>query len=276
MSGPFAILSDLHIGVQGMLPDGKEYGDYAALSVRAVEEILRRDIKQVVLLGDIVNRGYPEEYAQAKKVFSPIADRIIPVCGNHELQRGSILDFARHWGCDHFSRQRIGGIESILLNSGIEDLPDTQWHGRLDGQQLSWLAHSLDEIGQRPLLLFIHHPLRDTVRHSDRPMLFLENSDEVMALLRTRRSPTIVFSGHNHASSIVRGDQLTFVGCPSLGFWPHAFVLAENGGGALSLSTIQVHDRLDDSPDAGAIDPSYRAHRQGCDTDLSGSITIGG
>ena len=89
----FAIIADLHLGLIGPQADGRTFGDVGALANRAASLVAHDDPVDVVLLGDIVNRGYDQEYARARVALAPLDDRLIPVLGNHELQRASIDDF---------------------------------------------------------------------------------------------------------------------------------------------------------------------------------------
>lgn len=270
----FVILADVHLGLQGSQPDGLTYGDVSALLPRAVERVVQLDPQNVVLLGDLVNRGYEHEYVSARSALAPIWNRCIPVVGNHELQRASIADFERNMSTRAVRTASINGFAATILNSGIENLPDSEWHGQLDAGQLEFLDRSISKLGSVPHLIFVHHPIAGTVRDSEKPMHGLVNSPEVEQRLTLRPGPTVVFSAHTHSQSFARRGRFSYVGAPPLGFWPHAFVVVDAKPRHMRFSTIRLIDDPSDSPDARAGEPDYRAAREGEISDQTGIIPL--
>jgi 3',5'-cyclic AMP phosphodiesterase CpdA len=273
MSTRFAILADVHLGLVGPQPDGKVYGDAAPILDRAVQHVMRIDPAHVVLLGDLVNRGYDDEYAQARTALRPVADRIVPVVGNHELQRASIADFERNMNISRFRIQTICGLPAVILSSGLENLPDTQWQGALDQPQLDFLDRELPQTAGA-LLVFVHHPIRGSTRHSEPPMHHLINSEQLQSRLDRVPGQVIVVSAHTHSASFVRRGRFSFLGAPALGFWPHAFLVVDVSHDRLTFQTMRLVANAAESPDASASDPSYRAAREGIAPEQSGSIPL--
>src|SRR4051812_7596259 len=111
MTHRFAVLSDIHLGLSGPQPDGRTYGDVTSVIREAVRQVGASDTAQVVLLGDIVNRGHAHEYSLARDVFAPLGERVVPVCGNHELQRADLSQFCEAWGCGTYCARTIGGLD---------------------------------------------------------------------------------------------------------------------------------------------------------------------
>jgi hypothetical protein len=186
------------------------------------------------------------------------------------------LDFANAW-----SRRATRGTQvfekfALILNSGIEGLPDERWNGQLDDASTQLLRKTIDEAFGQPLLIFCHYPIAGTVRRSEQPMFGLDDSSEVAGVLSRHLGPLVFFSAHTHMQSVVRRDRKTYVGCPPLGFWPHSFLVIElvDDGRAMNFSTIQVLDDPAQSPDAHADDPQYRALAAGTPADRSGVIRL--
>jgi 3',5'-cyclic AMP phosphodiesterase CpdA len=269
-----AILADVHIGLLGPQGDGAVFGDPTPLLERAVGRLLGVNPDKVVLLGDIVNRGYPHEYDRARQVLAPLMDRVEPMVGNHELQRAGIADFERAWNVSAVRETDLCGLPALLLNSGVENLPDSQWHGRLDTPQLDRLRRFLAGQSGRPVLILCHHPIKGTVTVSDEPMFALENSQEVQRIVSAHRGPVVLISGHTHTASVARRGLVTHVGCPALGFWPHAFLVLDIGNNTIELSTVHVCADPTESPDAGASNADYRAGREGCAADRAATIVL--
>ena len=249
MTRRISILADTHVGLAGPQPDGQTYGDAAPILERAIGTIVEDMPAQTFFVGDIVNRGFGQEYVRAKRILAPVQRIFEPVLGNHELQRASVRDFETQWGVNAVRTTFFSDFPAIVLNSGIEGLPDTEWHGVLDDIQLRLLEEQLMIHRDVPVFLFCHHPIAGTVRGSEKPMLSLTNSAELRRLLERRTKPLVMVSGHTHEASAVRQGPVTYVSCPPLGFWLHAFLEAAVGTSSLELRAMRVVDSPNDSPD---------------------------
>src|SRR5690606_12605166 len=106
-------------------------------------------------------------------------------------------------------------LPTFLLNSGIEGLPMTQWRGRLPEAQLDWLRQRLARAAG-PAIIVCHHPLNATVRRSTEPMMSLDNSDELRAILESHGHDVLLLTGHTHYQHILPVGRLTCVACPPL------------------------------------------------------------
>jgi 3',5'-cyclic AMP phosphodiesterase CpdA len=270
----FLILADIHIGLVGTKPNGRASGDVTRMARLAVERAAGLGADKVVLLGDVVNRGHNSEYATALAVFAPLADRLEPMVGNHELQRATVADWTNAWGVECCRETSFGGLPSALLNSGIENLPDSEWHGELSDEQLSFLDRFLSRHDNSPVLIFCHHPPSYTIRQSEVAMGGLSNSPELERRIAAHPHDVILFAGHTHAQHILTRGRLTVVGCPALGFWPHAFLQVDVAGRDVSITTHRVVDTPNDSPDARACEPGYRALTGGQPADQSARIVL--
>ena len=148
---------------------------FSAASIGAVE----MEPQKVVLLGDVVNRGFPQEYESAQTLLAPLHAKIEPVVGNHELQRAWLQDFESAWNVRATRETPICGLPTLILNSGIEGLPDERWNGRLDEASMRLLSDAVTRHRDQALLIFCHFPLAGTVRRSEVPMFGLDNSPAV-------------------------------------------------------------------------------------------------
>ncbi len=270
----FVILADVHLGLQGPQPDGLIYGDVSSILPPAVARVQQLDPQHVILLGDLVNRGYDAEFSQARHALEPIWDRCVAVVGNHELQRASIVDFERNMRTRAVRSLSINGFAATILNSGIENLPDTEWHGQIDAPQLEFLDETLLRLDRKPHLMFVHHPIAGTVRDSEKPMHGLVNSVAVAQRLEPHTGHMVIFSAHTHSQSFVRRGRFSYVGAPALGFWPHAWVVLDVEPWQMRFWTIRLIENPSDSPDARALEPAYRAAREGELSDQSGIIPL--
>jgi 3',5'-cyclic AMP phosphodiesterase CpdA len=268
------IAADVHLGLEGLQPDGQVYGNLSSLLGRAVQLMREFGPQAVVLLGDLVNRGYEAEYEQFRELVPGAFPRIVPVLGNHELQRASIADFERNMHVRAFRIEQLAGMTAIILNSGVEGLPDSQWHGTLSSDQLALLDRECLRARHGPLLVFVHHPIAGTTRDSEKHMFGLTNGHELQSRLDQLSVPAIVFSAHTHAASFVRRGNFCYLNAPALGFWPHSFLVVELNSRQVEFTTVRVLNDPPASPDAQARDPQYRAAREGALSDQRGSISL--
>jgi 3',5'-cyclic AMP phosphodiesterase CpdA len=253
-----AILADTHVGLSGLQPDGRVYGDAAPVLERAVQEIARDEPDQAFFVGDIINRGFSREYVRAKHILAPLQRIFEPVIGNHELQRASVREFESQWGTAAVRVTVFSDFPAIVLNSGIESLPDSQWHGVLDELQLRLVEEQLALHRDVPVFVFCHHPIAGTVRGSDEPMGALTNSPELRRLFERRSRPLVMISGHTHEPDFVRNGAVTYVGCPPLGFWPHAYLEAAVGPAEVQIRATRVVADPRESPDPRSTHADYR------------------
>lgn len=267
MAHRIAILADVH------LADAD--GAAAELLRHAVEKIEMLGVDRVVVLGDLLDRGTPEEYEAARKILGALADRLEPVLGNHELLSGSVADFEREWGKKPHRQFALGELPAVVLNSGIEGLPVSEWRGRIDADQLRWLAAVLEPKAESPVAVFCHHPIAGTVRRSEEPMFGLENSRELEKILSRHPHDVLLFSGHTHWQSIADAGRITCVGCPPVCFWPHAFLTVDLDGTIVKINTVRLTDSPEQSPDPHAKDEAYRLRGEGQKTDQVNTIALG-
>jgi len=125
-----------------------------------------------------------------------------------------------------------------------------------------------------PAMLFSHHPLSNTVRRSEEFQYAIENSQPIRDRLANHAAPAICFSGHTHWQSVKRFDRFTAIGCPPLGFWPHAIMAVDLDGSSVSYQTHRLIDSVEQSPDPNASDPAYRAAAEGDIADREGVISL--
>ena len=253
-----AILSDVHLSTpETDFPD-EHLAHTGGVLRRAVEKIVALGVDRVIVNGDLVNMGTAVEYAAARELLKPVEDKLDALPGNHELVKGTLADFRREMNRPPLGRSEIGGLTVLRLNTAIEGLTPWQWYGRLDAPSVRLLNDALAEDEHRPLLVFCHHPVAGTVRLGKHPMMAQLHGDVLDARLQCRAGPTVLFTGHTHVADVVRRRHVTYVGCPPLGFWPHAFLVVEIEGGLMSVRTERGIESPKDSGDEKLEQPGYR------------------
>jgi 3',5'-cyclic AMP phosphodiesterase CpdA len=259
------ILSDVHLPGPGPLAD---------LFRRAIAKAAELQPAMLVLLGDTVETGKPEEYALALEIVKPVRSLIRSLPGNHELLSGTINDFRKAWLVEPATLDLIDNLPVMRFNSAVAGQKEEEYFGRVTPDQLRLLDALLSARPTLPALLFSHHPLANTVGRSEEIQFAIENSQPIRDRIASHAAASIVFSGHTHWQSVKRFDRLTAIGCPPLGFWPHAFLSVDLDGSTLRYQTHRLIDSPEQSPDPKAADEEYRTAAEGQRSDREGMISL--
>jgi 3',5'-cyclic AMP phosphodiesterase CpdA len=154
-----AQISDTHVVSAGRFLFGRiDTAGHLAAAVRHLNGLRPRP-DFVVVSGDLVDRGAPEEYANFRRIISALEIPFSLMPGNHDDRAPLRAAFADHgyWPAD-----------GTFLHYAIEHLPlrliclDTLVPGESGGmmcsERLAWLAARLDEAPGRPTVIAMHHP----------------------------------------------------------------------------------------------------------------------
>lgn len=178
---------------------------------------MARDADLVLLAGDLVNDGTPEQLELMQRCVSEVLPDtpVLAVAGNHDYPRWP-SPMIREGICDYPALQdwllkrqpypyilddsgayavRAGEIEVIGLNCA--------WHWRrfkfVDGAQLKWLEDHLDSSGPGWHIVLCHAPLlaHNPKRSDTKP--YLSRDGQLQRIVDTHRN-IIFISGHTHIS----------------------------------------------------------------------------
>jgi Icc protein len=153
-----AQITDTHIVAPGML--FMDVVDTASALERAVSALNRLDPRPdaVVLTGDLVESGRPEEYDHLRSLLAPLRIPVFAIPGNHDAREPMRDAFA---GDGYLPREGF-------LNYVIDDYPlriialDTlipgEGGGLLCSDRLRWIDEILAQAPDRPCLVMMHHP----------------------------------------------------------------------------------------------------------------------
>jgi len=191
-------ISDLHIKVPGKL--SYRVVDCAAMLERCVQEVLRLPQRPdaMVITGDLVDFGRPEEYAHLRKLLSPLSMPFYLLPGNHDERsalRAAFPDHAylRQWlpYVQYAIEQwpvRIVAIDTVIPGEG---------GGRLDDERLRWLDRTLAREPKKPTVVVMHHPPFPTlIGHMDK--IGLDGADALAAVIARHAQVERVLCGHLH------------------------------------------------------------------------------
>jgi Icc protein len=174
-------------------------GDEARYLAEAIAWInAMRPLPNAVLLsGDTVNDGRPEQYAVLRRLLARSDPAVYVVPGNHDSRAalrdglpaayfpgldGERLDFTIDTG-----EIRIVGLDTSEQRPG----------GILPSASLDWLDERLSAVPARPTLIFMHHPpFRTGVNAAD--LFGFRGLPRLRAIVGRRRLVRRIIAGHIH------------------------------------------------------------------------------
>ncbi|MEK9969691.1 MAG: phosphodiesterase [Ferrovibrio sp.] len=201
-----AQITDTHIKLPGKLAYRKV--DTASMLETCVAHLqsLKQQPDVILLTGDLVDLGRPEEYDHLKAILSPLKQRIIAIPGNHDerdamrdafasggylpAERGSFLQFA----IDGDYPLRIIGLDTLIPGQGGGELCDAR---------LDWLEATLRQRPEQPTLVMMHHPPFVTgIGHMDK--IGLKGAAGFEAIVARHPQIRLILCGHLHR--VIRAD----------------------------------------------------------------------
>jgi 3',5'-cyclic-AMP phosphodiesterase len=199
-----AQITDTHIKPEGRLAYGVVDTAPSLARCIAAVEVCKPKPDVVLMTGDLVDAGQPEEYTRLRQLIAPLSMPAYLIPGNHDDR-----DVMRAAFPDH----RYLPAEGAFLQYVVEDWPvrligiDTvvprRGHGELCTERLAWLDQRLSEQPDRPTVVFMHHPpfatgieLMDT--------LSLREPEKFGATIARHPQVERVVCGHVHRSIQIR------------------------------------------------------------------------
>jgi 3',5'-cyclic AMP phosphodiesterase CpdA len=192
-------ISDLHTTLPGRMIYGLDTAQGTARCVAAINRMQPRPAL-VVITGDVVEGGRPEEYQHVRSVLKPLQTPFLVLPGNHDARepmRAAFVEqgFARPSG-PLDTVQRAGPLDMVLLDSSVPGAS----HGQLSADTLDWLERTLSDEPGRPAILFLHHPpFRTGIAAMDRSRL--DNAADLAAIVQRHPRVLLVSCGHVHRTT---------------------------------------------------------------------------
>ena len=201
-----AQISDLHVKPPGALAYRRV--DTAAALERCIARLnaLRPRPDAVIMTGDLVDRGLPEEYAHLKTLLASLDLPWYLLVGNHDARdalRDAFPERAelREGGAFVQYAVDVGPLRVIALDSMVP----AQSAGTLCDARLDWLAAQLDAAREKPVVIALHHPPFDCgIAHMDEIRLATGASMRLEALVAQHPNVERVICGHVHRPMFVR------------------------------------------------------------------------
>jgi 3',5'-cyclic-AMP phosphodiesterase len=204
-----AQLSDVHVG-------GSRYRE--ELLRTAIAEINAADPDLVVVVGDLTDEGYPDQYPLAKEELSALTcSQIVRVPGNHDARNVGYLLFEDTFGTrDSRLQLECGGL-SVAVVAVDSSKPDID-EGEIGREHYGWIEEGF--AGTADLRVFVCHHHLVPVPGTGRERNQVLDAGDVLSLLRQCRVD-LVLSGHRHVPYV----------------WPIAGMLLVHSGTVSTLRT---------------------------------------
>lgn len=210
-----AQITDTHIKLPGKLAYRKV--DTAAMLANCVQELLALDPQPdlVLLTGDLVDLGRPEEYEHLQSILAPIKQRIVAIPGNHD-ERVAMGDAFRSGG---YLPARAGFLQFAIDDYplrfvGLDTLVPGEGGGELCSERLAWLDRTLTDQRDVPTLVLMHHPPFVTgIGHMDK--IGLKGRDAFATIVERHHQIELILCGHLHRTIHARVGGRAALTCPS-------------------------------------------------------------
>ena len=207
---------------------------------RCVAAVNRESPDAVILTGDTVQHGQPDEYALLRELLAPLQAPLFMVPGNrddNEVMRRAFADASflpdsgpfLHYAIEDFDT-RLVALDSTLTGAR---------KGHFCEQRQAWLEATLAEQPDKPTLLFIHHPPFDVGDHFVGGYRKPEERDALASIVQRHEQVVGLLCGHVH--------------------WPVSREWAGTQARIMPSVAIDVRNGVDEAEAAGR--PVYMLHR---------------
>ena len=208
-------ISDLHIKANGKLSYGVV--DCAAMLARCVAHIraLKQQPDVLLVTGDLVDFGRPDEYAVLKALLAPLPMPYYLIPGNHDEREALRAAFPEHaylrrWA--PFIQYAIDDWPVRIV--AIDTVIPGESGGALCRERIAWLDAKLAERPGAPTVVIMHHPPFVTgIGHMDD--IGLAGTTALAAVIAKYPSVERVLCGHLHRPIQVRFAGTIASTCPS-------------------------------------------------------------
>ncbi|WP_018263183.1 phosphodiesterase [Methylobacterium sp. WSM2598] len=194
-----AQITDLHLRPRGR--PAYRVAETNMLVERAVDALAslqpRPDV--VLVTGDLTDCGLPEEYALLRGLLGRLPLPVFVVPGNHDRREALRAALPAAWlpgAMEEFVQYVVDDWPVRLI--GLDTLVAGASHGALCARRLAFLEEALAAGGDRPTLVFLHHPpFACGMEGMDRIRL-LDGEPRLRALIEAHPNVERILCGHHH------------------------------------------------------------------------------
>ncbi len=169
----------------------------------------------VLLTGDLVDLGRPEEYALLREILAPLRMPLYAIPGNHderEAMRTAFSDQGYLSTTGEFIQYAIEGHPLRLV--GLDTVIPGKQEGQLCERRLAWLDAELSREPRKPTALFMHHPPFETGL-ANMDWQRCGNAEALAEVLSRHRQVMRMLCGHVHRAITLHWRGVTASIAPS-------------------------------------------------------------
>jgi Icc protein len=209
-----AQISDLHIRSNGEL-----YGGVARSNAHlrlVVDHLHSLDTRPelVVVSGDLVDEGSPDEYVEVAAELERLTIPFLIMAGNHDDRDNLRRAFPLHCYLPQDGALNYCIDDHDLRIIALDTCGPGRHHGEIDGSTLSWLEFTLLANREKPTLVMMHHPpFACGIPYLDH--FNLRAPGQLEDLLRRFDNIEAVVCGHVHRMMLKRWAGTVVIACPS-------------------------------------------------------------
>lgn len=195
------VLTDLHMVPEGSTIIGLDPHQRLEAGVQHINRH-HADADLVVITGDLTHFGDPGSYVRLKRLTDRLVPPVAMTIGNHD-RREVFAEFFPQAARDEndFVQQAIDlpDCRLVILDtlSGPPYDHADRHSGLLCRTRLDWFADKLATAGDRPVLVFMHHPPHRT-GFSGMDAIRLTNEEEFYDVALRHGNVRHIFAGHVH------------------------------------------------------------------------------
>lgn len=211
MSSPMPLtiaqLSDLHCGSPRHDPE---------LLAVAVDEIRSLGPDLVVVVGDLTQEGYPEEFQAARDALRPLLEELttVVVPGNHDAKNVGYVHFEDHFGkgedgkADRSLQLRRGSYPHSATLVAVDSSKPDLAEGEVGRFRYDWIREQFSDEVELGVFALHHHLV--SIPGTGRERNIVWDAGDMLALLE-ECDVDLVLSGHKHVPHVWALGQMVLI-----------------------------------------------------------------
>ncbi|CAM4065812.1 phosphodiesterase [Roseateles saccharophilus] len=209
-----AQISDPHVRPEGELYQGLV--DSNRMFFEALQHLKGLDRRPDLLLltGDLVDEGRPQEYAMVRRLLAGLDFPYLVIPGNHDRREQFREAFADHAYLPREGPQHFCHDEQPVRIVGLDSCVPGLHHGDIDPDGLTWLRRTFEQDTAKPTIVMLHHPpFMSGIPYMDK-YRYLDPTP-LESVLRSFTNIELILSGHVHRVMFKRWAGTMVCSCPS-------------------------------------------------------------